>query len=493
MKFKQVKWLIVAGLALCAMLFLNLLSVPPVRVVASNHRQASTDTPTPTPTITVTPTPTACPLCSYSTYHTIDFDGVIVPGNEWSDVSEKLGKSSTITYYVTWNATYLYAGIDGGNTNTDRYNLVIDTDPNDTGVANFGTLDEFCGATFGANGKPNYAVQKLPGTGVRLAKVNTPTVTPTPTSCGFDNCRPAGSPPQKSIMLTPTPQAASRAATAPIKAPLAATPWSTWTPASGQTTARSSTNQVEFRIKWTDLWPANYYYNPLGLYLYVCNSSNRVWSVWPPSNLQSTGVVQELSSRVYLLKADSGRLPRDYAQQWGEQTVFDATGPVSMLNGFAQFNITAGGGAGCQLTVQVRGNAAADRDNSAVRRVYDIIPTNCPGLTTDLRLKYLDGTEYESVDELNGAVETDLHLFHWNGSSWTDEGGTVNTISNTATRNDISSFSPWTFDDGTGPTAITLTTFSGRTPTNNGWIVLILLAAGMLLIGGWALRQRSQL
>ena len=56
----------------------------------------------------------------------------------------------------------------------------------------------------------------------------------------------------------------------------------------------------------------------------------------------------------------------------------------------------------------------------------------------------------------------------------------------------VTTFSPFGLSSAT-PTAITLTTFSGRTPTNNGWIVLILLAVVMLLMGGWALRRRSRL
>ncbi len=42
------------------------------------------------------------------------------------------------------------------------------------------------------------------------------------------------------------------------------------------------------------------------------------------------------------------------------------------------------------------------------------------------------------------------------------------------------------------PNAITLTTFSGSTPTNDGWIVVIVLAAAALLAGGWVLRRRTQ-
>ena len=129
------------------------------------------------------------------------------------------------------------------------------------------------------------------------------------------------------------------------------------------------------------------------------------------------------------------------------------------------------------MVVSVRGNAAADRSNSAVRRLYDITPLNCPGLTANLTLKYLDGSEYEAVNELNDAIEANLHLFHWNGSSWVDEVGTVNTIGNTVTKNGVTSFSPWTFDDGAGPTATTLTRLEGQQRSEMPLALLLLSSA----------------
>ncbi len=372
-----------------------------------------------------------------TTYHTITFDGTVNEPSEWVANTEKLG-TATIPYYLTWDDTYLYVGMIGGDTGNDKYNLLIDIDPDDTGAANSGTTAAYCGATFGADGKPDYAIQKYPG--------------------GVAQAQGSGG-------------------------------WNAWTP-TAETTALNGTNQVEFRVRWSDIGLSSRS-APVGLYLYACNSSDLVWSAWPPSNLQWTGGAQELTTRAYFPTTDGGRAPRTYAQQRGDQTVFNATGSVSLLNGFAQLNITAGGGAGCDVKVRVRGNAAVTTANNSVRRLYDITPTGCTP-TADVTLKYLDGTEYEAVDELNGATEANLHLFHWNGSSWIDEGGTVNTGNHTMTRTGVSSFSPWTFG-GSAPTAITLTTFSGRTPTNNGWIVLILLAAGVLLAGGWALRRRSQL
>ncbi|HTP08547.1 MAG TPA: hypothetical protein VMP08_09870 [Anaerolineae bacterium] len=466
---QRVKWLIIAGLVVCVLLLLNLLSIAPVRVVASNLRQAVTDTPTPTPTPTTL------------TYHSITFDGSVNTTQEWSRSAEKLGTASGVQYYVTWDDTYLYVGMLGGNTNNNRYNLLLDTDPSHSDSSNTGTQNELCGATFGVKAKPDYAIQQI---GVlsrpNLLKSATLTVTPTPTSCGND-CRLGGMPPQSAF--TPTPDV-HLSYDKPSQSLWSSPPaiWSTWTPSSS-TSSHGATNQVEFRVRWSDIGLTGRG-QPIGLYLYTCDSSNHVISAWPPSNRQAAGNVQELSSRTYFLSTDSGRAPRVYAQQWGEQTVLTATGNLSLLNGFAQFNITAGGGAGCSLTVNVRGNAATDRSNSAVRRLYDITPINCPDLTANLTLKYLDGSEYEAVDELNGAVEANLHLFHWNGSRWVDEGGTVNTISNTVTSNNVSSFSPWTFDDGSGPTAVTLTHLSAQHDTAH---LVVFLIVGSVAVGGVAI------
>ncbi len=431
MNLRHAKWLIVAGLAICVLFLLNLMSMTPARVVAGNLRQAATDTPT--------PTPTACPLCSYSTYHTINFDGAIVHGNEWSDVSEKLGRSSAITYYVTWDDTFLYVGMVGGNTDNDRYNLLIDIDPDNTGAANSGTQSQYCGATFGADGKPDYAISKYPG-GVTREK-----------AFGY------------------------------------------WTNLSPETTALNGANQVEFRVRWSDVeLPSRT--SPVGLYLFACTSSGQVWSAWPPSNLQWTGYyVQELTTRTYFPTTDNGRIPRTYAQQRGDQTAFNASGSVSLLNGFARLSITAGGGAGCDVTVRVRGNAAVTTFNNSVRRLYDITPTNCSSLTANITLKYLDGTEYEAVDELNGATEGSLNLYHWNGMTWdTIVPDARDTAANTVTKNGVTSFSPWAFGGSDSPTAIALTHLEIQ--NRPAAPITLLLLSSMILVGaGVAIWKRRRI
>lgn len=372
------------------------------------------------------------------TYHSVTVDGTVNTTTEWDAVTEKIGTASTLSYYVTWDDSSLYVGMIGGDTNNDKYNLLIDTDPYDTGASNAGTQNEYCGATFGADGKPDYAIQKYPG--------------------GYDRSRAvSGS-------------------------------WSSWSP-SGGTTTTNAVNQVEFRVAWFDLGMAGNRSAPLGLYLYTCNSSNRVWSAWPPSNLQWTGNVQDLTTRVYFHTTDSGRNPRTYAQQRGDQTQFNANGSFSLLNGFAQINITSGGGSGCTFRVDVRGNAAADSTNSAVRRLYNLTPTGCTP-TADITLRYLDGTVYEDVSELNGATEASLNLYRWNGSSWDSIAPDArDTTINTVTRNGVTSFSPWTFGSA-GPTSVTLTSLDAQPQSNDLWLGAGLLLGVVLLLIGWQMQRR---
>jgi hypothetical protein len=369
-------------------------------------------------------------------YHSINFDGTVNTTTEWSSAAEKLGNSST-TYYTTWDDTYLYVGMIGGNTGSDKYNLLIDIDPNDTGAANSGTTTNYCGAVFGADGKPDYAMQKYPG--------------------GVAQSQGTGS------------------------------GWIGWTP-TAETTALNGANQVEFRVRWTDIGLSNRS-APIGLYLYACNSSDNVWSAWPPSNRQDSTPGLELTTRTYFPTTDAGRTPRTYAQQRGDQTQFNANGSFSLLNGFAQINITSGGGAGCTFRVDVRGNAAADSANSAVRRLYNLTPTGCTP-TANVTLRYLDGTFYEDVNELNGAAEASLNFYHWNGSSWdTLTADARDTTNNTVTRNGMTDFSPLTFGNA-GPTSVTLTGLDAQPQSNDLWLGAGLLLGVVLLLIGWQMQRR---
>jgi hypothetical protein len=126
----------------------------------------------------------------------------------------------------------------------------------------------------------------------------------------------------------------------------------------------------------------------------------------------------------------------------------------------------------------------------SITRTYSIVQTGGVGFLAVLRLHYLDS----ELNLANGATEANLHLFKNISGTWIDQGKSGNdATANWVEQSGIDSFSEWTLSGNSTTTAITLTTFSGRTPSNNGWIVLILLAAAGLLIGGWALHRRTQL
>lgn len=373
---------------------------------------------------------------SHRTYDSINMNGQLELANgEWHPYARLGTGSSGVQYYLTWDATWIYVGMIGGDIGSDNYNVLIDIDPDDVGEANSGTISEYCGATFGADGKPDYALQKH-SSGVAKSEA----------SSGI---------------------------------------WVTWNPA-GDTNAASTdqgiADHVEFKIQRSDIGNPT---GPIALYLYTCNNASRIWSSWPATNPQTyTGNVEELPTAIYIPALSDGKFPRYYTQWRGDQTKFNANGSFSLLNGFVQVNITSGGGTGCHFRVDLKANAPADTDNSAVRRVYTLTPDGCAP-TADITLKYIDGTEgWGAVNELNGHTESSLKLWRWNGSAWVDEGGTVDTGANTVTKTGVSTFSPWTFGS-TQPTATTVTRVQARTAA---WP----FAAGALLLLGAALLLRKQ-
>ena len=129
-----------------------------------------------------------------SSYSSPTIDGMVNDLTEWK-IDDRLGENNNVAYFVTWDDNYLYVGIRGGEGDADRvvraamsklfreepdvreviklkaiygegdadkYNVLIDTDPNDTGTANDGaggSAAAFAGAFFGDDGKPDYAIQ----------------------------------------------------------------------------------------------------------------------------------------------------------------------------------------------------------------------------------------------------------------------------------------------------------------------------------------------
>ncbi|MCA9874964.1 MAG: hypothetical protein KC441_14945 [Anaerolineales bacterium] len=374
---------------------------------------------------------------NFSIVPTVSVDGDL---NEWDQTRHKLGNVVGVDYYLHWDETFLYLGLNGGNATNgnDKYNVAIDVDPDDKGSANSGTINEFNGVTFGDDGKPDYVVQ-------------------------LNN---------DSTVYKKT----------------GASNWADdWT--SADTTAvdnDADPGQVEFRLKWADMGLTDRQ-SPVGVYVWQSNQSNLSWGSFPPTNLGWTGDIHPLTTRIYLPTTDNGRIPRTYAQHLGDQTQFDANNSFNLLNGFAQLNITSGGGSGCTFKVTVKGNAPSDADDSAVRRQYVLEPSGCTP-TADITLTYMDGN-YAAPDERNGYADTgDLKLFHWDGNQWVNAGGTADDANNKVLVTGLSSFSAWTFATGTGPTAVSLQSFAAHSALNRPalWAVLLVLS----VMGGTAVLKR---
>ena len=107
-------------------------------------------------------------------------------------------------------------------------------------------------------------------------------------------------------------------------------------------------------------------------------------------------------------------------------------------------------------TTVTRGHAAqTGAGNTGILRYYDITPINNSGLDATLVFHYDDS-------ELNGKTESSLQLWKSTdeGSTWSNEGGAVNTTDNTITLSNIGSFSYWTATDPDNSLPVTLASFT---------------------------------
>jgi len=101
-------------------------------------------------------------------------------------------------------------------------------------------------------------------------------------------------------------------------------------------------------------------------------------------------------------------------------------------------------------TIITRGfTAQTGNGNSSIQRYYDISPTNNTALDATLVFSYKDS-------ELNSLTEANFKLYKSvdNGTTWSDQGGTLDAGANTVTKNGISSFSRWTVGDSTLPLSL---------------------------------------
>ena len=374
-----------------------------------------------------------------TTNHTITADGTVDTSTpEWQVNGEQLGSADGVDFYLTWDADYIYIGMVGGNTGSDKYNVLIDTDPLDEGAANSGNTSEYCGATFSEDGKADYAIQLYPS-GTAYAQAD-------------------------------------------------GTNWNAWSPSDSG--GNRGTNQVEFYIQKSDLGLTSS--DPVGFYLYACNSSNRVWASWPPENAVDTSNVVTQTTRVVFENTLSNRSSRYEGAHVGYETLSIGTTLNTGYNffddaadssnpWFVRLYVTANSDADCQVKVKVNGNRTIPRLDGSIRRGYEISPNAAcdnGGLTAHVYFKFEDGSAYNAPSELRGHNDNDLRAYHWNGTSWDEH-----TPDFRGTRRirilSISDFSPWTMADanvGETPTAVTLQTFRGK-----GGGLPVGLSLGMLL------------
>jgi hypothetical protein len=115
---------------------------------------------------------------------------------------------------------------------------------------------------------------------------------------------------------------------------------------------------------------------------------------------------------------------------------------------------------------------------NAASRNYAITPSGGSDYSATVRLHYLD-------TELGSNVESQLRLWRYDGATWVDQGGAVDTTNNYAEVSGVTAFSPWAVSSGQ-PTAITLRTFSAA-PQG---VAAALPLAGLVLLGGLACLHR---
>ncbi|MBV9211597.1 MAG: carboxypeptidase regulatory-like domain-containing protein, partial [Acidobacteria bacterium] len=141
------------------------------------------------------------------------------------------------------------------------------------------------------------------------------------------------------------------------------------------------------------------------------------------------------------------------------------TFPVGTMNGYSPVaaNTTAASGAG-ELTVKaVEGNQPTLNPATSLKRYWTLTGS---GITANLTFNYLDPLDI-------AGNEANYRIFKISGSSVTSFANScpatpcVNTANNTATINNVTSFSDWTLSEGFGPTAATAD-ISGRVVYSGG-------------------------
>ena len=163
----------------------------------------------------------------------------------------------------------------------------------------------------------------------------------------------------------------------------------------------------------------------------------------------------------------------------------NGSGDVTFLDigGYGGVTLNANSGDLGQTTVIIRGNQPCDNDNSSVRRCFDIDPANKTGRNATVSFVW-DSTE------LGSQICSTMDAYHWNGASW----GTPLTLDTGYGTNGrictdpglqslrvtgVTTFSPFAMSsDGSGPTAVSLQSFTAHNQTP-----ILLILAALLMLG----------
>lgn len=152
--------------------------------------------------------------------------------------------------------------------------------------------------------------------------------------------------------------------------------------------------------------------------------------------------------------------------------ILGASGYLTFTESLSNITSKNIGGLGAEITcVANLGSTVVERYHTAITgptsdngiaRFYKIVPSNNTGLNATLVFHYEDS-------ELNGLAESDLVLYKStdNSSTWTEEGGVLNTTNNTITLSNIDGFSWWTIAETGSTLPITLLSFSANCKTDN--------------------------
>ena len=160
----------------------------------------------------------------------------------------------------------------------------------------------------------------------------------------------------------------------------------------------------------------------------------------------------------------------------GAYRLYGTSGTISTTKTLSNIAVLDVAGLGAKIsttanlgsTTITRGHAqqTGSSGNVSILRYYDITPTNNSSLNATLVFNYNNA-------ELNSITENNLKLFRStdSGTTWTNEGGTVNTANNYVTKTAIPSFSRWTLADSAYPISKTtpvITFAPAPTPTYLG-------------------------